>query len=67
MTTIERIGQYTIAQHGAVTIVIDRASRSHETFASGRAAREAVLERVDMVDFYEATSAIASIASRHVN
>jgi hypothetical protein len=50
MTTLEKIGQFTIAQHGRAVFLIDHETRHHETFWSARAAREAALERVDLVD-----------------
>jgi len=55
MTTIERIGQFSIVQHGPVYILVDRAEPAHETFLSERDARDAALERVDLVDRFEAT------------
>jgi hypothetical protein len=55
MTTIERIGTITIAQHGAVFIVIDRAAPSVETYHSERDARDAALERADLVDAFAYT------------
>ena len=67
MTTIEKIGQYTIAQHGSVFVLIDRAAHDLETFNSARAARNAALERVDVVDFFEATAAINHVTLARVN
>ena len=55
MTTIERIGSITVAQHGAVFIVIDRASRDIETYTRERDARDAAYERADLVDRFAAT------------
>ena len=55
MTTIERIGNISIAQHGAVFIVIDRATRQHETYHDFRDARSAAMERADLVDLIAAT------------
>lgn len=56
MTTIEKIGDnITIAQHGAVFIVIDRATRNHETYHDFRDAHSAAMERADLVDALAAT------------
>lgn len=55
MTIIESIGQYTIARHGRIVILVDRKEHAHETFISVRDARDAALERVDLVDVLRAT------------
>jgi hypothetical protein len=55
MTTIERIGQFTIAQHGTIYVVIDRETHTNDIYHTERDARDATLERVDLVDYLEAT------------
>jgi hypothetical protein len=67
MTTIEKIGQFTIAQHGAIYLVIDRAAGGHEVFTNAKSARDAALSRCDVVDFFEASAAIRAAATRWVN
>ena len=56
MTTIERIGQFTIAQHGRIFILIDRSmAGGHEIYYTEHEARETALDRVDLVDRIAAT------------
>lgn len=55
MTTIEKIGQFTIAKHGQVVMVLDHRDKDHQVFHSERQARDFVLEAVDLVDRFEAT------------
>ncbi len=55
MTTIEKIGQFTIAQHGPVYVLIDRETHTIETHHTYRAAHDTALDRVDVVDHIAAT------------
>jgi hypothetical protein len=64
MTTIERIGHFTIAQHGPAYLLLDHTTRDHETFTTARAARETALERVDVLTFYEHTAALCALTHR---
>ena len=68
MTTIERIGQFSVVRHGPVFILVDRKHEyGIETFTRERDARDAALERVDVVDFFEATAAINHVTLARVN
>ena len=50
MTTIDKIGTVSIVKHGAVYIIIDRLNANIETATSYREARDAALQRADLVD-----------------
>ncbi len=50
MTTIERIGQFSVVQHGHIFVMIDRKDGGLEVFTNLREAHEAAMERVDLVD-----------------
>lgn len=57
MTTIEKIGQFTIARAArrGLIVAIDAETGDREVFTTRRAARQAVLERVDLDVYLEAT------------